>query len=588
MVALTPPSARPAIIYDATRLMQRRGAMTATGIDRVDLRHAAHVLARGDVDGFLVARVGNDVCVLPDDYAAQLVTRLRAFWLAEGDAPDGAAPGALPQFGEAFRIGSVRARRRLAETAGPRLYLNAGHANLDSLDYLVGLSNRFAPAFAAYVHDLLPIDFPEYVQPADMATHRRRILNIHRFAPHLAVNSEATAARLAAFHRHEGLAPPPMAVLKIGVEPRFRRPPPAAAGDPPRFLMLGTIEPRKNHITMLHLWRRFAETLPPSRIPKLVIAGRRGWRNQAVFDLLDRSAPLRPHVEEIGPVDDDRVLAELARCRALLFPSFGEGWGMPAAEALASGVPVIASDIAALREATQDLAEYLPPEDAAAWAEAILDYAAPDSARRAAQCARIAAYAPAEWRDHLSGLDRLIDDALAAAPPPRQAPPEDARTLIAPPPAPQADPAALIAAKAPAPRPKGLHRLFPKKRDEAAAAIAAADAWRDAGEFHAARACYEAALARAPDRTGVWVQLGHACKETRDFARAHESYLNAQDLDPEDPEIALQIGHLFNLMGRADLAQRHYERCVALAGDDHARQRADALAHITAPLAPTR
>jgi glycosyltransferase involved in cell wall biosynthesis len=106
----------------------------------------------------------------------------------------------------------------------------------------------------------------------------------------------------------------------------------------------------------------------------------------------------------------DRQLDELlAGARAVLIPSFAEGYGMPVAEALAAGVPVIASDIEALREVGGEVPEYLDPIDGLGWLDAVLDYARPDSARRAAQLDRLLSWAPMGWSSHLDIVLDVID-----------------------------------------------------------------------------------------------------------------------------------------------------------------------------------
>ena len=75
----------------------------------------------------------------------------------------------------------------------------------------------------------------------------------------------------------------------------------------------------------------------------------------------------------------------MANARALLFPSFVEGYGLPLIEAMAAGIPVIASDLPVFHEIGQAVPELLSPDDVDAWSRAIMDYAAPDSARRSAQ-----------------------------------------------------------------------------------------------------------------------------------------------------------------------------------------------------------
>ena len=75
-------------------------------------------------------------------------------------------------------------------------------------------------------------------------------------------------------------------------------------------------------------------------------------------------------------------------------PGFTEGFGMPVAEALAVGTPVIASDKPTLRQVGGDAPEFLDPLDGPGWDAAIRDYAAADSPRRDAQLRRISGWTP--------------------------------------------------------------------------------------------------------------------------------------------------------------------------------------------------
>ena len=82
---------------------------------------------------------------------------------------------------------------------------------------------------------------------------------------------------------------------------------------------------------------------------------------------------------------------------------------MPAAEALALGVPVLCSDLPELREIGRDVPEYLDPLDRRAWRDAVLDYAQTGSIRRQAQLARLTRWRPPSWERHFSQVEPLID-----------------------------------------------------------------------------------------------------------------------------------------------------------------------------------
>jgi glycosyltransferase involved in cell wall biosynthesis len=84
---------------------------------------------------------------------------------------------------------------------------------------------------------------------------------------------------------------------------------------------------------------------------------------------------------------------------------------LPLAEALASGVPVICSDIPVFREIGQDVPDYVDPLDLMAWRDAIVDYSRPDSPRRAAQMQRLADWQAPLWPDHFAIVERALDQA---------------------------------------------------------------------------------------------------------------------------------------------------------------------------------
>jgi glycosyltransferase involved in cell wall biosynthesis len=182
---------------------------------------------------------------------------------------------------------------------------------------------------------------------------------------------------------------------------------PVPAASEPTFVILGTIEGRKNHALLLALWRRMLAAGGGNFVPRLVIVGRRGWQAEDVFAELEGGA-FGDRVSEVGALDDRRLAEALAGAWALLFPSFAEGYGIPLVEALAAGVPVIASDLPVFREIGQGVPELIAPGDAAAWEAAIADYARPDSPRRAAQLARLAQFAAPDWRGHFARVDALL------------------------------------------------------------------------------------------------------------------------------------------------------------------------------------
>ncbi len=182
----------------------------------------------------------------------------------------------------------------------------------------------------------------------------------------------------------------------------------------PYFVCVGTIEPRKNHLLLLNLWRQLAAD-HGSLAPRLVLIGQRGWETGSAIDMLDRCPALRGLVIERNHLADSEMTRLLAGARALLLPSFAEGFGFPMIEALGRGVPVLCSDLAALRENGGAVPEYLDPLDARAWREAILEYQADQSPRRQAQLRRLSGWTATGWADHFAAVDALLAQVAAEA-----------------------------------------------------------------------------------------------------------------------------------------------------------------------------
>ena len=176
----------------------------------------------------------------------------------------------------------------------------------------------------------------------------------------------------------------------------------------PYFVVLGTIEPRKNHLLLLHLWREMAARLGPET-PHLAVIGQRGWECENVVDMLERCDALRRVVHELPACTDVELTRYLRHANALLFPSFAEGYGMPLVEALMLGTPVIANDLDVFHEIAGDVPDYVDGLDGVGWMRAIEQFSMPCSPRRAEQLARMAAFQVPTWDRHFERVESLLE-----------------------------------------------------------------------------------------------------------------------------------------------------------------------------------
>lgn len=397
------PSEPPRIVLDVTRLLMRAGRSTPSGIDRVELAYAEYLMAHAPGRlRFAACHPVGVLGLLPSRPVRAVILSLVVQW--SGTSP---ARWWLPILAWGLLLSAgLRPLYRLSATGpGGVVYLNVSHQSLDRTNAIARVGRR-GVRIVCLVHDLIPVEWPEYVRPAAPARHRRRIETLTRCADGLIFGSAATRDAMQPWMDCAGREVETL-VAKLGVG---HAPVPARVleNSAPYFICLGTIEPRKNHLLLLQVWRRLV-AISGASAPRLLLIGQRGWENENIVHLLERSPWPQSCVAEAAHLSDAEVGRLLGGARALLFPSFAEGYGLPLAEALALGVPALCSDLPALREVGGEVPEYLDPLDGTGWLRVVLEYAAPDSAARARQLARLATWSAPRWDSHMQQVVSWLD-----------------------------------------------------------------------------------------------------------------------------------------------------------------------------------
>jgi glycosyltransferase involved in cell wall biosynthesis len=315
-------------------------------------------------------------------------------WRGTGDLLS-AAPA-----GPRIRLGRRRAPARLLQAAWGRLpwppveWLSGPVDVFHATNFVAPPTRRAATVLT--VHDLTYLRFPQMVTDAS-ARYRQLVPRALARGAVVCTPTAAVATEVAAEY---GLPPDRLVVTPLGVDPSWRQATPpdpswlATHGLPDRYLLfVGNREPRKNLATLMAAYRELLRgvgegvTHPRSRalaiengptasegpgaatstaVPPLVLVGPPGWG-----EALDTAGLPPDAVRTPGYLPQADLTRVVAGAAALVFPSWYEGFGLPALEALACGTPVVASDLPALQEVLGDQADLVAPGDPAALADAL-------------------------------------------------------------------------------------------------------------------------------------------------------------------------------------------------------------------------
>lgn len=216
------------------------------------------------------------------------------------------------------------------------------------------------------VHDAIPLTHPG-LSPVAPARHRRLLDRIAASADTIVTVSRAAAGEIAA-----ALVLPPERITDcsqpVAVEDTASQPLPGGLTAGRYLLVCGSVEPRKNVARIIAAYRASGVALP------LVVAGPDGWRS----DTLAAALAATPGLVRLPYQSREAMVALLARARALVMPSLVEGFGLPVAEAMVLGTPVVTSAGGALAETAGGAALLVDPLDTAAIAAAIVRIASDD------------------------------------------------------------------------------------------------------------------------------------------------------------------------------------------------------------------
>ncbi len=253
------------------------------------------------------------------------------------------------------------------------------------------------------VHDLIPMKLPGQADPKAAKSYHNWLVGSADYVTGYLANSEATARDLREFLSEQGLEGKvhvtPLAQAGVGAAldgPPALSPLVHEATTVPYVLCVGTIEPRKNLWRLVQVWARLAQRSDLD-LPRLVLAGKRGWLTNGFLAMLERTGGLGGWVIWLDAPNDAELDHLYRHCLFTATVSLYEGWGLPIGEGLSYGKTGVVSQTSSMPEVGGDMVVYCDPASMQSMEAAVLRCL--DVSDRAALEARIAQTTLRSWDD---------------------------------------------------------------------------------------------------------------------------------------------------------------------------------------------
>ncbi|MBE9492502.1 MAG: glycosyltransferase family 4 protein [Bacteroidetes bacterium] len=261
------------------------------------------------------------------------------------------------------------------------------------------------------IHDMTPVYFPHYHRIHSQLLQRIFLKDILKRADLIIANSQNTKKDIVKYVPSASFKVYP---IYLGKDDSFsKKEDPAVLKkynlDQPFFLYVGTIEPRKNLLTLLEAFRQFKSV---GEYPHyLVIVGQKGWKTKTFFSKLSKH-PNKDHIRILGYVAREDLPVLYSSAQSFILPSYYEGFGMPLLEAMSCGAPCIISHNSSLPEIGGNAALKFDPENPAELAMLMKDISDDEALRKERSSESLLQSKKFSWENYAIQFDELISQKL--------------------------------------------------------------------------------------------------------------------------------------------------------------------------------
>ena len=245
--------------------------------------------------------------------------------------------------------------------------------------YLLPVLKGQGARIVAHIYDIISVTHPQYCLQRGVYNFMDYIGAHLQYGDEMIVNAHATRDELYRLCARLGCCLPPCAVVPLGADfhesgevgvAEVRQDVADAVSGKPYILMVGTIEPRKNHRLLLEAYDRGLKALGY----RIIFAGYMGWNMEAFSERLHSHPDYGQGLYHFEGLDDKAISCLYRKAKFLAFCSYTEGFGLPIIEAVQRGTPVIAADIPVSREVAGDCCVWFEQDNAEELCEKIRFY----------------------------------------------------------------------------------------------------------------------------------------------------------------------------------------------------------------------
>lgn len=242
--------------------------------------------------------------------------------------------------------------------------------------WLLPLLKKQGVRIVAHIYDIISITHPQYCLERGVYNFMDFIGAHLQYADDIIVNAQATVDELQKLTQRLRISLPICHVVPLGAdfakqeiitEEQVPKNVVEAVQDRPYILMVGTIEPRKNHKLLLEAYDKGLKEMGYN----IIMAGYMGWNMEEFEQKLESHPDYGKRIFHFTGLDDKAIAFLYQHAKFLAFCSYTEGFGLPIIEAIQRGTPVLAANVPVLREVGGDYCVWFEQDDAGELCEAV-------------------------------------------------------------------------------------------------------------------------------------------------------------------------------------------------------------------------